>query len=263
MVAVSEGMTTIGRVQVRHWPSANPRRLVALVHGYGEHIGRYEHVAEALRARGATVVGPDHVGHGQSPGEQALVDDFEPVVDDVRAVVRQARGDLPVVMVGHSMGGLIATRYAQRHPEDLAGLVLSGPAVGLSPVIADWLAAPELPSDPIDVAVLSRDPAVGEAYAADPLVWHGGWKRPTLEAFAAGDQAIADGPGFGDLPLLYVHGAEDQLVPMQLARPVVERLAGPDSELHVLDGARHEVFNELGKEETIDLVASFAERVTA
>jgi alpha-beta hydrolase superfamily lysophospholipase len=141
--------------------------------------------------------------------------------------------------------------------------VLSGPAVGLAPVLQDWLAAPEPPSDPIDVATLSRDPAVGEAYAADPLVWHGGWRRPTLEAWVAAEAAIAAGPGFGDLPLLYVHGAEDQLVPVALARPVIERLAGPDSELHVLAGARHEVFNEIDKAQTIDLVARFAERVTA
>jgi alpha-beta hydrolase superfamily lysophospholipase len=177
--------------------------------------------------------------------------------------VQDARGELPVVMVGHSMGGLIATRYAQRHREDLAGLVLSAPAVGLGPVVEGWLAAPEPPSDPIDVAALSRDPAVRAAYAADPLVWHGGWKRPTLEAFVAADRAIAQGPGFGDLPLLYVHGADDQLVPVELARPVIERVAGPDSELRVLDGARHEVFFELGKEQTIASVASFAERVTA
>ena len=260
---MSEEMTTVGRVQVRRWPAEDPQRLVVLVHGYGEHIGRYGHVAGALVARGSSVVGPDHVGHGQSDGEQALIEDFEPVVDDLRAVVQDARGDLPVVMVGHSMGGLIATRYAQRHGADLAGLVLSGPAIGLGPVIEGWLAAPALPDDPIDVAVLSRDPAVGEAYAADPLVYHGGWKRPTLEAFVAADQAIEEGPGFGDLPLLYVHGAEDELVPVMLARPVVERLAGPDSELHVLDGARHEVFNELGQDETIALVAAFAERVTA
>ena len=96
--------------------------------------------------------------------------------------------------------------------------------------------------------MLSRDPAVGEAYSADPLVYHGGWKRPTLEAFVAADVAIADGPGFGDLPLLYAHGAEDQLVPAALARPVVERLAGPDSELRVIEDARHEVLNELEKE---------------
>ena len=256
-------MAAIGRVRVRRWPAEDPSRLVVLVHGYGEHIGRYEHVAQALVARGCAVVGPDHVGHGRSDGERALVEDFEPIVDDLRAVVQDARGDLPVVMVGHSMGGLIAARYAQRHREDLAGLVLSGPALGLSPVIEGWLAAPEPPSDPIDVAVLSRDPAVGEAYAADPLVWHGGWKRPTLEAFVAADRAIAEGPCFGDLPLLHVHGAEDQLVPLDLARPVVERLAGPDTEWHVLNGARHEVFNELDQDETIGLVASFAERVTA
>ena len=228
-------MTTIGRVQVRRWPAADPRRLIVLVHGYGEHIGRYAHVADALVARGTTVVGPDHVGHGRSAGERALVTSFEPIVDDLRSVVRAERGDLPVVMVGHSMGGLIAIRYAQRHRADLTGLVLSGPAVGLGPVMQQWLAAPELPSDPLDATALSRDPAVGEAYAADPLVWHGGWKRPTLEAFVAADQA----------------------------RPVVERLAGPNSEVHVLAGMRHEVFNELGKEEVIDLVASFAERVTA
>jgi alpha-beta hydrolase superfamily lysophospholipase len=260
---MSADMTTVGRVQVRRWPVEDPARLVVLVHGYGEHIGRYAHVAQALNERGSAVVGPDHVGHGTSDGEQALVEDFEAVVDDLRAVVADARDDLPVVMVGHSMGGLIAVRYAQRAREDLAGLVLSGPAVGLTPVFEGWLAAPELPSDPIDVATLSRDPEVGEAYAADPLVWHGSWKRPTLEAFVAADRAIAHGPGFGDLPLLYVHGAEDQLVPVDLARPVVERLAGPDSELHVLDGARHEVFNETDKDDTIAMVAAFAERVTA
>src|SRR3954462_13064424 len=191
-------MPPIARVRGPRWTSGRPARLVVMVHGYGEHIGRYEHVAQALVARGCAVVGPDHVGHGRSDGEPALVTDFEPIVDDVRAVVQAARGELPVVMVGHSMGGLIATRYAQRHREDLAGLVLTGPAVGLGPVIEGWLAAPEPPSDPIDVAVLSRDPAVGAAYAADPLVWHGGWKRPTLEAFVAADTAIAEGPGFGD-----------------------------------------------------------------
>jgi alpha-beta hydrolase superfamily lysophospholipase len=138
--------------------------------------------------------------------------------------------------------------------------VLSGPAVGLSPVFAQWLEAP--PSDPIDGAALSRDPAVGEAYVADPLVYHGGWKRETLEAFMAADEAIAAGPGFGALPLLYVHGAEDPLVPIDLARPVVERLGGPDTEVRVIDGARHEVFNELEQEQTIALVADFAERVS-
>lgn len=214
-------------------------------------------------ARGSTVVGPDHVGHGRSDGERALIPSFEPIVDDLRVVVQATRDELPLVMVGHSMGGLIATRYAQRYREDLAGLVLSGPAVGLGPVVEEWLAAPELPSDPIDVATLSRDPTVGEAYAADPLVWHGGWKRATLQALVAAENDIAEGPSLGGLPLLYIHGQDDQLVPVDLARPVIERVSGPDRELYVLADTRHEVFNERDKAKTITIVADFVERVTA
>ncbi len=74
-------------VEVQHWPAETPARLVVLVHGYGEHIGRYEHVARALVERGSSVVGPDHAGHGRSPGDRALVEDFEAIVDDLRAVV--------------------------------------------------------------------------------------------------------------------------------------------------------------------------------
>jgi alpha-beta hydrolase superfamily lysophospholipase len=255
-----------GDLSVAIWDNPDAKRIVVLAHGYGEHVGRYQHVADALVERGAAVYGPDHLGHGTSAGDQALVADFERVVDDLHQVVELAKRQhpgLPVVLVGHSMGGLIATRYAQRHGQELAGLVLSGPAIGLGPVIGGWLAAPELPSDPIDVAVLSRDPAVGQAYADDPLVWHGGWKRETLEAFAAADEAIAAGGGFGDLPLLYVHGEADQLVPMVLAQPIVHGLKGDDFTERVVPEARHEVFNETDKDQTIGLVADFADRVTA
>jgi alpha-beta hydrolase superfamily lysophospholipase len=254
-----------GTISVRVWDNPDAERIVVLAHGYGEHVDRYDHVARALVQRGAAVYGPDHLGHGRSQGDQALVSDFEHVVDDLNRVVELAREQhptLPVVLIGHSMGGLIATRYAQLLGDDLAGLVLSGPAVGLSPVISDWLAAPELPDDPIDVAVLSRDPSVGEAYANDPLVWHGGWKRPTLEAFVKADAAIEQGSGFGDLPTYYVHGEADELVPMVLARPIVHRLAGSDFTERIVPEARHEVFNETDKEQTIGAVADFVERVT-
>jgi alpha-beta hydrolase superfamily lysophospholipase len=255
-----------GDVSVAVWDKPHPSRIVVIAHGYGEHIGRYDHVADALVRRGAAVYGPDHLGHGRSDGDRALVTDFEHIVDDVLRVVELAseeHPDLPVVLIGHSMGGLIATRYAQRHGDDLAGLVLSGPAVGLTPALANWLAAPEPPSDPIDVAVLSRDPAVGEEYTNDPLVWHGGWKRPTLEAFVRADEAIENGPGFGELPVFYVHGEADELVPMALAQPVVAQLQGSDFTERIVSQARHEVFNETDRDETIGAVADFVDRVTA
>jgi len=259
-----------GEISVRVWPNESPARLIVLAHGYGEHIGRYEHVAAALVERGAAVYGPDHLGHGESDGERVLIADFDRVVADLHAVVELARHQhpgLPVVMVAHSMGGLIGARYAQRHGDELAGLVLSAPSIGLAPVLAPVLAqlpaGAELPDEPIDPTVLSRDPSVGEAYANDPLVWHGGWKRVTLEAFLAANEAVDAGPGFGALPVLYVHGELDQLVPLVVAQPAVHRLAGEDLAEQIVPEARHETLNELDKEATIGLVADFAERVTA
>jgi alpha-beta hydrolase superfamily lysophospholipase len=188
--------------------------------------------------------------------------DYVTDVRDTAGAIRERHAGAPLVLVGHSMGGLIATRYAQRHREELTGLVLSAPAIGLGPVFAQWLDAGEPPSDPIDVAVLSRDPAVGEAYANDPLVWHGGWKRPTVAAFHRASVAVDSGPGFDDLPVLYVHGAADELVPMILVRPVVERLRGTDHSERIVPEARHEVFNETDKDETVREMADFVERVT-
>ena len=254
-----------GDLSVAVWDRPDPTRIVLLAHGYGEHMGRYQHVAAALVDRGAAVYGPDHLGHGESAGEQVLVTSFEDIVDDLHLVdelARERHPGRPVVLIGHSMGGLIATRYAQRYG-GLAALVLSAPAVGLSVVMRDWLAAPELPNDPIDVAVLSRDPAVGEAYANDPLVYHGGWKRPTLEAFVAADAAIEAGGDFGDLPTYYVHGDADELVPMAVARPFVERLAGSDFTERIVPGARHEVFNETDRDQTIGAVAEWIDRVAS
>jgi alpha-beta hydrolase superfamily lysophospholipase len=246
-----------GEISVRVWAHQAPARIVVLAHGYGEHIGRYEHVAPILVERGAAVYGPDHLGHGESEGERVLIADVEHIVDDLHSVVELARGQhpgLPVVLVAHSMGGLIGTRYAQRYGDELAGLVLSAPSIGLAPALApDLVQLPEgaeLPDEPIDPAVLSRDLSVGEAYANDPLVWHGGWKRATLEAFLRANEAVDAGPGFGELPVA-------------LARPAVERLKGTDFTEEIVPEARHETFNELDKEATIGLVADFAERVTA
>ncbi|PSL00206.1 alpha-beta hydrolase superfamily lysophospholipase [Murinocardiopsis flavida] len=252
------------RLSARAWAptDAEPRWLAVLVHGYGEHIGRYEYVARYLCAAGAAVYGLDHRGHGRSSGERVLIEDFTDVVDDVHRVLLQARSayrTLPLVLIGHSMGGLIAARYSQVHPEELAAVVLSGPVLGRWTAAAKALAAAEIPDAPIETDTLSRDPAVGADYTADELIWHGPFKVATLKALHTEMARVtADGPP--GLPQLWVHGAADMLVPMSDTGMGIAAFAGDDFTARIFPGARHEVFNETNRDEVLDEVVRFARR---
>jgi alpha-beta hydrolase superfamily lysophospholipase len=253
-------------ITVSLWPNTDARHLVILAHGYGEHLGRYEHVAQFLVERGAAVAGPDHVGHGRSGGERVEVADYDLVVDDLHTVVERLKERyprLPGVLVGHSMGGMIAARYAQLHGDELAGLVLSGPVLGTWSVATDMLALEQIPGDPLDVSTLSRDPRVGEIYSADELVWHRPFKRQTLRALDLALRTINAGPKLGDLPTLWLHGEEDQLVPLGETRAGIETLAFTNLEEVIYPQARHEVFNETNKDEILTKTAEFIDRVTA
>ena len=110
---------------------------------------------------------------------------------------------------------------------------------------------------PIDPAVLSRDPAVGEAYVADPLVYNGPFKPETLRSLFAAVAAVAEGPSFGSLPVLWIHGAEDALVPYAPVAEAFEHLRGDASEEKAYPGARHEIFNETNRDEVLDDVVAF------
>lgn len=254
-----------GTIHAQSWTGDDPAsHIVLLIHGYGEHIGRYDHVADALIANGAAVYGLDHMGHGRSDGDRAIVTDFDHVVADVDQLVDTAVGqhpEVPVIMIGHSMGGLIATRYAQTHGDRLEALVLSGPAIGPMELIEQLLQLDEIPDVPLDPEVLSRDEAVGAAYAADPLVWHGPFQRPMLEAMSKAGSQVDDAGSIGDLPLLWVHGADDQLVPIEGSRVGVETIKGSTSRAIDYPGARHEIFNETNQSEVLADVCGFINEV--
>jgi alpha-beta hydrolase superfamily lysophospholipase len=258
---------SIGQLAARTWQGDGAPRYVALLaHGYGEHLGRYDHVAAALVEGGAVVYAVDHMGHGRSEGERVVFPDVERVVDDLHAVDERARREhpaLPVVLIGHSMGGLISARYAQRYGDTLTALVLSGPVVGAFATVDALLALPEIPDIPLDSTTLSRDPAVGEAYEADPLVWHGPFKRPMLEAWQRALAAVDAGPGLGDLPLLWVHGADDRLVPVAGSRAGIAHLGGGRHRERIYAGAQHEVFNETNADEVLADVTAFLDEALA
>jgi alpha-beta hydrolase superfamily lysophospholipase len=249
------------RIHVSTWSGDRPPRFVVLLaHGYGEHAGRYEHVAAMLVGLDAVVYAPDHPGHGLSKGERALVADVETLVTDLHAVADRTRSEhpgLPVVLVGHSMGGLIAARFAQRYLDELSALVLSGPVVGGNPAFELLLGMDPIPEIPIDPAVLSRDPAVGAAYAADPLVYHGPFHKETLQALAASAHVVAGGGTFGDVPTLWIHGADDQLVPYEVTATTMDQIKGTSLRHTAYDGAAHEVFNETNKDEVLGDVEDF------
>jgi alpha-beta hydrolase superfamily lysophospholipase len=250
-----------GRIHVSTWAGEGVHRFVTLLaHGYGEHAGRYEHVAAMLVGLGSVVYAPDHLGHGQSSGERAVVEDIEVLVGDLHTVADRARADhprLPVVLVGHSMGGLIAARFAQRYLAELAALVLSGPVVGDNPAFAMLLEMDPIPDIPIDPAILSRDPAVGAAYAADPLVYHGPFHKATLQALATSADVVAAAGTFGEVPTLWIHGAADQLVPYEVTAATMERIRGTSLQHTAYAGAAHEVFNETNNDEVLGDVATF------
>jgi alpha-beta hydrolase superfamily lysophospholipase len=257
-----------GDLVARTWTgAATATHIVVIAHGYGEHIGRYEEVADALTHNGAVVYAVDHVGHGKSAGERVLVEEFDDLVGDLRRLDETARREhpgLPVVLLGHSMGGLIAARYAQRYGDSLDVLILSSPVVGRWQAVSDLLALPEIPDLPLDITTLSRDPDVGKRYSADPLVWHGPFKRTTLESLQRALDAIIAGPRLDDLPLMWIHGEVDQLVPIEGSRAGIEHLGGRRPVHRIYPECRHELFNEINADEVVaDVLAFIRERLPA
>ena len=251
---------TEGKVFYQRWdPPAEPRRIVQIVHGYAEHGGRYGHVAAALAADGAVVYADDHIGHGHSDGERAVITDFDHAVEDLHtlaAIAHGSHGDLPLVLVGHSMGGLLSARYAQRWPEEVAGVAFCGAVIGDWQWARDVLADTDLPFVPFDPGAISRDPVAGASYARDPLVYHGQYKRPLLVAEVEALDAYARDRDRLTMPVLLLHGTADPFVPYERSLQAVSDMPTDDATVHLYDGGRHEVLNETNRDEVIgDLVA--------
>ena len=233
--------------------TADPRAVVVLVHGFGEHSDRYDWVAGQLTDEGYAVYASDHRGHGRSQGARALVD-VDAVVADVDRLVDEASGahpDLPVAMLGHSLGGMLAIRYALAHQRRLRALVLSGPLAALdAPPPALALArgiarfAPTLGVSSLDARLVSRDPAVVAAYREDPLVHHGRIPAGTVAQMARTIARFPDVVGRVTVPTLIVYGTADGLCPPSGAIMLAERFGSVDLTIRAYEGLYHEVLNE-------------------
>jgi alpha-beta hydrolase superfamily lysophospholipase len=243
--------------------------VIVIAHGYAEHGGRYGNLVERLVPQGYALYALDHRGHGRSGGKRALVDRMAWVIEDFHRFVGEVRarhGGSQVKLLGHSMGGNVAFGYALRWPEDLSGLILSGPLIGGSAPAAQRLAvkllsaiAPNLGTVALPPEAVSRDPEVVKAYAADPLVTVGKVPARTAhELFAPLPGYLAGAPQM-EVPLLLQHGEADALVPLEPVRPVFEAVGASDKTLITYPGLFHEIYNEPEKDAVIGDLAQWLE----
>lgn len=246
-------------------PDSAHAALIVL-HGLGEHSGRYTHVIEHFTGRGWAVFAPDHRGHGMTAEIPGYVKDMNRVVTDVSQLldhVNRAHPGLPVFLLGHSLGGLFAMLALLRFQERFAGAVLSAPGVAVpdnvSPVlvkIAGILSAiaPTLPVQRFEYDAVCRDPDVVEATRHDPLFYRGRIRARTGYGIITGITAARDGTGRISLPLLILHGAEDRSVPVEASRFVHEHVRSPDKTLVIFPGLYHEILNEPERDEVFAVI---------
>ena len=268
------------RIHSQSWRVPEPHAVVQLLHGIGEHIGRYPKLVAALNEAGYSVWADDHRGHGQTGFEQHggdLTRMGRPGPGGMRAaiagverfgeIIREAEGDeVPLVIFGHSWGSFMAQHLVNRHPERYDAVVLSG----TSWLQLGWTNTGDLNkrfARPGGTAMewISRDPAVPAAFVADPYTTSRslqqlyGWPQ-SLSLINRPSKLIPS-----ELPVLLLVGSDDAVGgergALALLRDYVRRCGLVDAQLIVYEGARHEVFNEINQEEVrADLIRWLDER---
>lgn len=257
------------RIRWHGWVVEEPRAALLLSHGLGEHAGRYAPLAAWLAGHGIAVFAPDHRGHGGSGGSRGHVDRFSHFAADFarfREEMADRTAGLPLFVMGHSLGGLIALRYLQTHPHDgLRGAILSAPALEAALRPPRWKTAaagllsrvaPRLRlGNEIDPAFLSADEAYVRAYRDDPLVHP--WITPRLytELLAAAQRAWAEADRLR-LPLLFVVPGADPVIRSDTTERFARGLRG-DVTVRVYPGLRHEPHNERERDTVLGDVAGW------
>lgn len=239
--------------------------MIGIVHGLGEHSGRYRDVAEHFRRNGFAVVAFDQIGHGCSGGPRGHVCDYARLLDDVGMLVGelQRRGEgLPRFLYGHSLGGNLVLNFALRRRPELTGLIVTSPLLR-SAVRPPWWklvlghalnrVCPQLTLETgIDPADLSHDPQAVQRYRDDPLVHHHVSARLGIQMLAAGRWALEHAEEL-NVPTLLMHGAADRLTSAEASREFAAR-AGSMCTLKVWPDGFHELHWESNRADVLDAI---------
>lgn len=250
--------------------------VVPLIHGYGEHSSRYDHVAAAFVRAGYAVIAIDARGAGRSTGKRAFVEDFDHYVRDYRTLVERARErwpELPLFGLGHSNGGLTLLRYALAHDRaasELSGIVVTSPFLGFQVDVPAHKAAAarimsrvwpsfSMPND-LDPNHLSHDSHVVETYDDDPLVLRIATARWFTEALEA-QADLRERAGDIDHPALFLVAGADELADPSVAEDIFHDLGAADREMEVFPNLYHEVLNEPNWARTADRIIDWMHRL--
>ncbi|MBI3652391.1 MAG: lysophospholipase [Acidobacteria bacterium] len=265
MVTTADGTT----LYTRRYAKADARGEIVLVHGFGEHSGRYDALIQHLLDKGYAVTAYDHRGHGKSGGLYGHIERFHQYEDDLDGIVAKVRGYAAaknLFLIGHSMGGLVTLRYLTKPRAGIRGAAISAPLVAIRAkvpahkLLVGKVSAALLPrlrmKNEINPAVLSRDAAVGRAYAKDPLVGNmvsTRWFAEALKAMAELQRQASQITS----PLLVMHGTQDKLANVEATKSLFENLASSDKSLKLYEGYYHELFNEPEKHEIYERVTDW------
>ncbi|WP_370886618.1 lysophospholipase [Caballeronia sp. RCC_10] len=247
-------------------PPTVPQARIALLHGLGEHAGRYDALAQTLNAAGIEVIALDLRGHGKSSGERAYVRVFDDYLSDAAVLLEACAAtppaDTPLFLMGHSMGGTVAALHAAERAEEgtLAGMILSSPALRPGKDMPRWKAKlarivgtvlPRWRALQIDAALLSRAPGVVEAYRRDPLVHHGPVTARTAAQILAAMERIAVKRADITVPYLIFHGGADAICDPAGSREFEASAGSTDATLAIYEGSYHETLNDLDRDRVI------------
>jgi acylglycerol lipase len=248
-------------------PESEPIADVVLIHGLGEHSGRYVPLAEVLTAAGFQVSALDLRGHGRTTGvERGMIDDFDLLVDDAARFIASVRTTRPLFVYGHSMGGLTAVRLAERSQDGVAGFVITSPALVAAESIPKILVkivnfvgkiAPRLKTIKLEGDAISRIQSVRDDYDRDPLNYRG-----KIRAGTARQMNITMAKALGEAgritkPILILHGDADRLASPAGSRKLDELVASSDRTLRIWPGAYHELHHEPEREEVLQTIVTW------
>lgn len=256
----------------QHWiPDSAPRAILLVCHGLNEHSGRYHHLAEYFTDKGFGVYGFDHIGHGKSDGTRSFVRDFPTFTDPILTcidMIYERHPDVPVFLVGHSLGGLIGASFLIDHHERVSGAILSGSLAMIPEYVSDLTikigtiiskVIPKTRLIGIDKSGLSRDPQVVTNYINDPLVYNGKATARISSVINDGISYVTEKGSSISKPILLLHGGQDRVSDPSSSTFLHNLVSSQHNQLIIYDELFHEIYNEPEQETVFTDVLNWLE----